>query len=286
MGKAACENAGTEFVPLLLLIRAVALVFAKGLEVAPSLGTPCDKAATIVFEAARMLPDGGAERAVEADGRVPGCTLIDVASGALKMPGSKIGRPRERLISIRGGLDAAVALDRQDGPGQSPSSRPSDRPTSISGPLDGTVRLVIRGEMTRELRIEAGKGVTPRLVIGLASGVDPGGVSVVGADVALAPHVGHNPPRRSKDRLISISGGSEGITRLVIEEPLFVAEMTGSVKRGVVVGRQVAHRPPNKSKEGLISINGDSEGIARLVIEGPLFVAEVTGSVKRGVVVG
>lgn len=113
------------------------------------------------------------------------------SSGKLNIP--KEGRPRDKFTSIRGGFEVLLAFVRQFGPGQKASSIPSDSFTSISG----------------------GRETGPRLVVTtIWDGVVC--VTITGGAVVLGRHVGHCPPRRSREMSKSMRGGGELGPRFVL----------------------------------------------------------------------
>jgi hypothetical protein len=96
-----------EFVPLLLPNKAVSLAILESSAI-DSVPTDCLEVEVPLGILRDVNGPTGVERAVlgsvpiRLGDRVPGAAVVDVALGILKIPGSKDGRPIERLLSRRG----------------------------------------------------------------------------------------------------------------------------------------------------------------------------------------
>jgi hypothetical protein len=124
----ASDKSGMEFVPLLLRNEPVAKVtlensamgalLTSSLEVVVPLRILCDVSGPTAAERAVIE-----SVAIRLEDWVSGTAIVDVATSVLE---------------ISGGEEVSVALERQDGPEQSPSCKLNDKLRSISGPLDET----------------------------------------------------------------------------------------------------------------------------------------------------
>jgi hypothetical protein len=165
------------------------------------------------------------------------------SSGKLNIP--KEGRPRDKFTSIRGGFEALLAFVRQFGPGHKASSIPSDKLTSISGDRETGPRLVVTTIWDGVVR-----------------------VTITGGEVVLGRHVGHSPPRMSREMSKSMRGGRELGPRLVLAVFDSAETVVVDVTRwDELLGLHVGQRPPSMSKERLMSIRGGLETTPLLVDE-------------------
>lgn len=137
---------------------------------------------------------------------------------------------------MSGGFVVFEIAVRQFGPGQRPSRIHSDKSALIRGALEVNPRLY--EENVREE------------LVGLVMKLETGAL--------LRKQVGHKPPRISKERFTSISGGREvmvGVGARVkefacVKDLVSVGDVTDD-------GRHVGQSPPSRSNERLMSRRGD-----------------------------